>query len=131
MSKNGPTDTQTRQTKYLLFAKLRRLLKDKTKSNTSAQRHCSQYTAFLRVLLFEIFCPFNACDIANIFFFAELGRLYRYESRSGTVCFVRQWRASDLLVWNSADTTRKANRLLFLLLVLLPHYIHNVYEASN
>jgi len=41
-------------------------------------------------------------------FFAELGRLYRYESRGACLRNVRLWRASDLLVWNSADTTRKA-----------------------
>jgi len=39
--------------------------------------------------------------------FAELGRLCGYESRSGSLHDVRWWRHSDLLVWNSADTTCK------------------------
>jgi len=45
------------------------------------------------------------CKIMKIF--AELGRLYRYESRSGSLRHIRLRRTSDLLVWNSADKTRK------------------------
>ena len=39
--------------------------------------------------------------------FSELGWLYRYESRSANLHRVRLWRTPDLLVWNSADKTRK------------------------
>ena len=44
------------------------------------------------------------------FSLTELGRLYRYESSSVTLRHIYQWRASDLLVWNSADTTCKTKR---------------------
>jgi hypothetical protein len=43
----------------------------------------------------------------NMKIIAELGRLYRYESRSDSLRHLRFRRTSDLLVWNSADKTRK------------------------
>jgi len=45
----------------------------------------------------------------TILFFAELGRLCRYDSSSGNLRHLRWWGVFDLLVWNSADTTRKTN----------------------
>jgi len=47
-------------------------------------------------------CPDNIMKI-----FAELGRLCWHEPRRDNLHDVRLWRASDLLVWNSADTTCK------------------------
>ena len=69
-----------------------------------------------------------AFDITNIL--TELGKLYRYESSSANLRNVRWWRACDLLVWNSADTTRKKLGLLFLL-AFGAHCVHNVYWALN
>jgi len=47
--------------------------------------------------------------------FAELGKLFGYESRRGSLYIVRCWCATLLLVWNSADTTRKKKWLIFFL----------------
>jgi hypothetical protein len=45
-------------------------------------------------------------------FFAELGRLYRYESSSDGLLPFHYWRSSDLLVRRSADTTRKRSKIV-------------------
>ena len=62
-------------------------------------------------LLFEISYAFDANFIFFLylffFLFAELGRLYRYDSSSECLRNLRWFRCFDLLVWNSADTTRK------------------------
>jgi hypothetical protein len=75
--------------------------------------HCATACPALYVLLYifhimllKIFYHFNICDNANIFF-SGLGRLYRRESSSGKLRCLRWWRVSDMLVWKSADTTRK------------------------
>jgi hypothetical protein len=66
---------------------------------------------------FLIYYIFNTFVIRNIlsflcfwyykYLFAELGRLYRYKSKSASLCPIRWWRTSDLLVWISADTKGK------------------------
>jgi len=47
-------------------------------------------------------------------FFAELGWFYRYESSSDCLHLVRLWRASDLLVWISTDTTCKTKWIVII-----------------
>jgi hypothetical protein len=42
-----------------------------------------------------------------------------------------QWRATDMLVWHSADTTRKEKCLLVILVDFVKHQFHNIDEASN
>jgi hypothetical protein len=54
------------------------------------------------------------CFLVPLLIFAELGKLRGYESRNGNLYYVRHWRASDLLVWNSADTTRKTKYIRML-----------------
>ena len=51
------------------------------------------------------YCPLCVPNITNIF--TELGRFCRYDWSRATLRNVRWWRAYNLLVWNSADTTRK------------------------
>jgi len=59
--------------------------------------------------------------LVPLILFTELGKLWGYESRSGNLYYVHYWCASDRLVWNSADTTRKKYILSF-----LEHCLHNV-----
>ena len=81
-------------------------------------------------LLFEIFYTFDAIiNIIIVTFFAELGRLCRYESSSVSIRNVRWWRGFDLLVWNSADTTRKTKWILVIVAEIHGIYVHNVYAA--
>jgi hypothetical protein len=47
------------------------------------------------------------CVLYNKIFFTELGRCCRCFSRCADLCIILQWRASDLLAWNSVDTTCK------------------------
>jgi len=63
--------------------------------------------------------------------FTELRRLYRYESRSHNLHCVRQWRASDLLVWDSADTIRKEKWSIFQLLCLCEYFACSCYHIFN
>jgi len=64
--------------------------------------------------------------------FAELGRLYRYETRSDGLRHVRLWCASILLVWNSADKTRKTKWFTkyFLKLSLSSAQDHDIIRHS-
>jgi len=47
--------------------------------------------------------------------FTELGRLCRYDSRCGDLFIILEWRATDLLVWNSVDTTCKEKCIVVIL----------------
>jgi hypothetical protein len=68
---------------------------------------------FSKVLFFKCFTA--PLKFEYYYFCAELGRLCGHQSRSGNLCGISQWRASDLLVRRSTDTTRKEKWLNFIL----------------
>jgi len=63
--------------------------------------------------------------------FAELGRLYRYQSGSDFLHLVPLWRASDLLVWNSADKQSKTKQIVTSVVDTNNTLFSNGYRASK
>jgi hypothetical protein len=89
-----------------------------------------KFNTLYRFVMFNLL--FFLCLRYYKYSFTEPGKSCWYESSSCNLRRVCLWRASDLLVWNSVDTTRKTKRLVIIVAGLfLTHYVHNVYVASN
>jgi len=85
------------------------------------------YVVYSNVI--AIISLFPCANILNNF--AELGRLCGYESSSDGLRYFSCWRASDLLVWNSADTTCKRNDVLNISLNLKYIMLKNTIISGN
>ena len=124
---NGQMDTQTLRTQYSFIANLGKRFNSHRNCYKYVKSHYFWYTIFCKTSFFKLLslCVFN---ITNIF--TELGRLYRYESSSADLCNLRWWRASDLLVWNTADTTRKERHLIIFYVVGLVKTLYSLCVLS-
>jgi len=90
-----------------------RLLSNAETKNEKKQNNIYIYKIYLFVIAYVVnshvitSISLFACASNIMKIFAELGKLCRYESSTYDLHDVRWWRASDLLVWNSADKSCK------------------------
>ena len=92
------------------------------------QKHLHNAIIPYKCVLFLIFYPFCATDITNIF----LQNWGDYADMSQGVAIYMTYASDVLLIcWFGTQLTQhvRKNNLLLLLMSLLIHYVHNVFEA--